>query len=48
MHGRWGMRLEALFVELGYRDYLGALQRYRVEHLKDAFQSFYSTGMHNF
>jgi hypothetical protein len=23
---------EKLFVELGYRDYLGALQRYRVEH----------------
>jgi FMN phosphatase YigB (HAD superfamily) len=23
---------EELFVELGYRDYLGALQRYRVEH----------------
>src|SRR5262249_60604064 len=27
--------LEALFVELGYRDYLGALQRYRVEHPRD-------------
>ena len=24
--------LEDLFVELGYRDYLGALQRYRIEH----------------
>ncbi len=24
--------LDALFAELGYRDYLGALQRYRVEH----------------
>lgn len=24
--------LESLFVELGYRDYLGALQRYRAEH----------------
>src|SRR5262249_29871184 len=24
--------LEDLFKELGYRDYLGALQRYRVEH----------------
>ena len=23
---------EALFVELGYRDYVGALQRYRIEH----------------
>jgi len=27
----WAIQ-EALFVELGYRDYLGALQRYRVEH----------------
>ena len=27
--------LEQLFSELGYRDYLGALQRYRVEHPKD-------------
>src|SRR5208337_1468276 len=27
--------LEQLFAELGYRDYLGALQRYRVEHPKD-------------
>jgi hypothetical protein len=27
--------LEALFEELGYRDYLGALQRYRVEHPTD-------------
>jgi hypothetical protein len=27
--------LEALFEELGYRDYLGALQRYRVEHPMD-------------
>src|SRR5262249_1572296 len=26
---------EALFVELGYRDYLGALQRYRTEHPHD-------------
>src|SRR5262244_3420571 len=26
---------EALFVELGYRDYLGALQRYRTEHPQD-------------
>ena len=32
---RYRAILEALFVELGYRDYLGALQRYRVEHLKD-------------
>ena len=30
----WGI-LEALFVELGYRDYLGALQRYRTEHPHD-------------
>lgn len=27
--------LEARFVELGYRDYLGALQRYRTEHPQD-------------
>jgi len=27
--------LEQLFVELGYRDYLGALQRYRVAHPRD-------------
>jgi FMN phosphatase YigB (HAD superfamily) len=27
--------LEALFEELGYRDYLGALQRYRIEHPTD-------------
>jgi FMN phosphatase YigB (HAD superfamily) len=26
---------EDLFIELGYRDYLGALQRYRVEHPDD-------------
>jgi len=26
---------EELFAELGYRDYLGALQRYRVEHPQD-------------
>ena len=32
---RYWMILEALFVELGYRDYLGALQRYRVEHPQD-------------
>src|SRR5262250_110685 len=31
----WGI-LEQLFTELGYRDYLGALQRYRVEHPHDA------------
>src|SRR6201987_1863130 len=30
----WGI-LEDLFTELGYRDYLGALQRYRVEHPQD-------------
>ena len=30
----WGI-LEELFSELGYRDYLGALQRYRVEHPHD-------------
>ena len=33
---RYWAILEALFVELGYRDYLGALQRYRVEHPQDA------------
>ena len=27
--------LEQLFTDLGYRDYLGALQRYRVEHPQD-------------
>jgi FMN phosphatase YigB (HAD superfamily) len=32
---RYWAILEALFVELGYRDYLGALQRYRVEHPHD-------------
>ena len=30
--GRYWKILEDLFDELGYRDYLGALQRYRVEH----------------
>jgi plasmid stabilization system protein ParE len=29
---RYWRILEALFEELGYRDYLGALQRYRIEH----------------
>jgi FMN phosphatase YigB (HAD superfamily) len=29
---RYWAILDALFEELGYRDYLGALQRYRVEH----------------
>jgi FMN phosphatase YigB (HAD superfamily) len=32
---RYWAILEALFVELGYRDYLGALQRYRSEHPQD-------------
>src|SRR5262249_58055463 len=32
---RYWAILEALFVELGYRDYLGALQRYRTEHADD-------------
>ncbi len=32
---RYWAILEALFTELGYRDYLGALQRYRAEHPKD-------------
>ncbi len=32
---RYWTILEHLFAELGYRDYLGALQRYRVEHPKD-------------
>jgi hypothetical protein len=32
---RYWTILEGLFVELGYRDYLGALQRYRVEHPQD-------------
>src|ERR1700752_1802370 len=29
---RYWRILEDLFADLGYRDYLGALQRYRVEH----------------
>jgi FMN phosphatase YigB (HAD superfamily) len=33
---RYWAILEELFIELGYRDYLGALQRYRVEHPRDA------------
>jgi FMN phosphatase YigB (HAD superfamily) len=32
---RYWAILEAQFVELGYRDYLGAMQRYRVEHPQD-------------
>jgi len=32
---RYWAILEQLFGDLGYRDYLGALQRYRVEHPKD-------------
>jgi FMN phosphatase YigB (HAD superfamily) len=32
---RYWAILEQLFTELGYRDYLGALQRYRVEHPYD-------------
>jgi FMN phosphatase YigB (HAD superfamily) len=32
---RYWAILEALFVELGYRDYLGALQRCRAEHPQD-------------
>jgi FMN phosphatase YigB (HAD superfamily) len=32
---RYWTILEQLFSELGYRDYLGALQRYRVEHSQD-------------
>ena len=32
---RYWAILEGLFAELGYRDYLGALQRYRVEHPHD-------------
>jgi FMN phosphatase YigB (HAD superfamily) len=33
---RYWAILEGLFAELGYRDYLGALQRYRLEHPRDA------------
>ncbi|MFI5316996.1 MAG: HAD family hydrolase [Myxococcota bacterium] len=33
---RYWSILEQLFAELGYRDYLGALQRFRVEHPSDA------------
>src|SRR5215471_15783522 len=32
---RYWRILEDLFTELGYRDYLGALQRYRAEHPRD-------------
>ena len=32
---RYWAILEQLFADLGYRDYLGALQRYRVEHPED-------------
>src|SRR5271168_1192251 len=32
---RYWAILEQLFTDLGYRDYLGALQRFRVEHPKD-------------
>jgi hypothetical protein len=32
---RYWAILEELFVELGYRDYLGPLQRYRTEHPHD-------------
>ena len=32
---RYWTILEQLFTDLGYRDYLGALQRYRVEHPQD-------------
>ncbi len=32
---RYWAILDDLFVELGYRDYLGALQRYRLEHPQD-------------
>jgi hypothetical protein len=32
---RYWAILENLFKELGYRDYLGALQRYRAEHPRD-------------
>ncbi|MFO0879545.1 MAG: hypothetical protein U0840_19545 [Gemmataceae bacterium] len=32
---RYWALLDQIFEELGYRDYLGALQRYRVEHPRD-------------
>jgi len=32
---RYWSILEELFTELGYRDYIGALQRYRVEHPRE-------------
>jgi FMN phosphatase YigB (HAD superfamily) len=32
---RYWAILERLFTDLGYRDYLGALQQYRVEHSRD-------------
>ena len=34
---RYWAILEELFTALGYRDYLGALQRYRVEHAQDIY-----------
>ena len=43
---RYWTILEDLFAELGYRDYIGALQRYRVEHPRDvellSMSSFFS------
>src|SRR5882724_2523789 len=32
---RYWKILENLFAELGYRDYIGALQRYRIEHPRE-------------
>jgi hypothetical protein len=32
---RYWRILEGLFAELGYRDYIGALQRFRVEHPRE-------------
>ena len=32
---RYWRILEDLFIELGYRDYIGALQRFRVEHPRE-------------
>jgi hypothetical protein len=40
---RYWAILEQLFTDLGYRDYLGALQRYRVKHPQDIHLLFMSS-----
>ena len=41
---RYWRILEDLFVELGYRDYIGALQRFRVEHRPAAVLAGFDRG----